>query len=180
MSVVKPSPNMRNDIERVVHDTGMVMKTDVEAIVETCETKGTSILQWHIEKTVESTFEDAFQGSYFHSNIGLKIAIFNVVEQTLSEMDRYDGAPPVLEAHTRDLVQNKLLSDTIFQAVLRPTVFIVPIAETVNKLVSSAVDECRFCSIGKTLTTSAIKDVAREWALPCPARPPKIPCDYKR
>lgn len=38
-------------------------------------------------KAVGSTFEDALQASYFNNNNGLKIAMWNVVEQGLGEMD---------------------------------------------------------------------------------------------
>lgn len=67
-------------------DVGAVTKADVEAIFENSLTKWTSKLQSHIMKIVESTFEDALKASYFNSNIGLKNALLNVVEQALGQV----------------------------------------------------------------------------------------------
>lgn len=57
---------MKWEIERALPDIGVVTKTDVESIFENFLTKWANMLQWQIFKTIESTFEDASQMSFFN------------------------------------------------------------------------------------------------------------------
>lgn len=84
--VVKPSSNKRTEIEGVFADMGVATKTNVETIVEAFLTKCTNTLLSHIVNTFESTFEGALQANYFNSNICLKTALFQVVEQVVREV----------------------------------------------------------------------------------------------
>lgn len=87
-SIVKPSYDMRSEIESALADFIVVTKTDVEPIVKNDVTKWTTTLQSQIVKAVESLFKNTMQTSYFNSNNGLKSALFNVFEQALGQVVR--------------------------------------------------------------------------------------------
>lgn len=109
-------------------------KTGHEARDENCLKKWTTTIQTYIVENVDSIFEDAFQARYFHSNNGLKTAIFNVFEQTLCEMVRSGTAPTALEAQMRDLLHANVVDPVMVQEELLRSGFIVQIAETMFKL----------------------------------------------
>lgn len=71
-SVARLLSNITSEIEPVWADLGILLKTNVEAIVENSLTKWKSTLQLQIFKAVESTFKRPLPGSYFDSNNSLK------------------------------------------------------------------------------------------------------------
>lgn len=77
-SVIKPPLDMRRELKRALAHLSIMTKTDVEAIVQNRLTKCTNNLESLIFKSVDSTFEDALQASYFNSNNDPKFAMFNV------------------------------------------------------------------------------------------------------
>lgn len=65
-------------MQSALADLGVLLITDVEAIVENYVTKWSKTLQSQIFKAVEFIFEEELQATYFNSNIGLKSNMFNV------------------------------------------------------------------------------------------------------
>lgn len=93
-----------------------------------------------IVEGVEYTSEDALQAGYLNFNNSFKYAMFKVLEKELGEVVRYDRAPTVSEVEMHSLVQTKAVADMIVQSVLSHTKFIVPMGETVGKMMERAVD----------------------------------------
>lgn len=69
--------------------------------------------------------------------------MFNVVEQALGEIVRVGWALMVPRTQMCYIVRTKSVADTIIQAALYETGFIVQIEEMVGKVVGSAVNKCR-------------------------------------
>lgn len=137
---VKLPPDTRSKMEHVIADLTVVRKADVVAIVESCLNMWTSTLQSHVVKAVQSTSEDTSPLNYINLNKGLKFAILNVVDQALGETVWYFHVATVSKAWTQWLVQTIFVADSIVQSVLSRTESIVPIADTVGKLMDNVVD----------------------------------------
>lgn len=101
-------------------------------------TKWIQTLQSLIAKAVESLLEEVLQASYFNLINRLKSAM--ALEQALGEVPQSSRVPAVSEAEPRCLFRTKAVLDKIVQSVLFNTGSIVPIAETVGKIVEVVAD----------------------------------------
>lgn len=137
-------------------------KTCVEAINETRVTRWTNEHQSQIIKNVKYTFEDALQANWPKSYKDFKTAVFNIIETALRGVAQYNCATRVVEALMCNLGQTKSIADIIVQAVLSSTGSIVPIAETVDRVVDRAVDERSSRNTEQVSTTTASTDLSRQ------------------
>lgn len=82
-------------------------KTAVEEKVENWIAKWTNTQQSQILNAVGSALDNALQVSYSNLNIGLKSAMFNVIENSLGDVVRSGRAPTVSEAPGRSVLLRK-------------------------------------------------------------------------
>lgn len=68
-------------MEHVRTDLIVMKKAEVEAIVESSQTKWIRTLRWQTVKTVDSKFEGTLKANCFNSIINFKTGMFKVVEQ---------------------------------------------------------------------------------------------------
>lgn len=103
--------------------------------------------------------------------------MLNVMEQAPADVVRSVRAPTVSEAKMHSLFQRKAVSDTIVKSVKSKTRFIVPIAETVGKMVNSTLDRYRLHNIKEASRTVANVEPSIECSPHHELRPLKIPSD---
>lgn len=137
-SVFELPPGTRSQIERTLAGFGVFRKTQIEVLVESL-IKWTNTVQRQIVQAGKLTFEEALQTCYFHLINDVKSAWFNHFEQTLEELFRSGRATILSEAKMHNLLQVKAVEDTNVQSMLPIIVLVVPIAESVRKMVDTAV-----------------------------------------
>lgn len=108
--VVKPISDTRSEIERSSADLSVVVKTNVEATVQSRLTKWTSTLELEVFEAVASTFEVALQAIYSNSINSFKFAMFSFDEHALDEVVQSSLAPRVSEAKYAHRCTNKICS----------------------------------------------------------------------
>lgn len=108
-----------------------------------------------MEKTVEPTSKEELQASNFNSNNDIKTSMFDVIEEGLNAMVRPGRALHYQRLKCAISPKTKSVADVTVQTVLSNKGFIVPIAETVGKLVDRAVDDCHLHDIKKASRTTA-------------------------
>lgn len=88
-----------------------------------------------IEKDVEATSDDALRANYFNSNKDIKAGMFKVIEQVLGDVVRSVRSDTMAKGKKRSLVQSKLVADNIVHSTPSNMGLIVPIVESVQKMV---------------------------------------------
>lgn len=101
--------------------------------------------------------------------------MFKVVEQALGEVIRYGCAHAVSELQMRVVVQTKTVADTIVQAVLLTTGFIVWIVEIMSMQVDKGVNEYRLLHIKEVSMITAGTEQPTEHPTLCLTKTLKMP-----
>lgn len=100
----------------------------------------TSLIKLDIVKTLQATFEDTLQSSYFDYRKSLNTTMFNIVEHALAEGVRSFRGHIVTESELCRPARSRSAAEPIVNAFLSSTAFIVPIYEIVCNLVDRALD----------------------------------------
>lgn len=83
-SVVRTTPDTRNEIPHALADIRVSMKTNIEKIVQNLQTKRISTQQTQILMPAVYTLEESFQASYSVMNNCLEFPVFKEVEKCLA------------------------------------------------------------------------------------------------
>lgn len=156
------SRDPRTEIATVLAHLGVVMKTEVSGIVESCVAKIHDMIKDEIVETVVDSFEDYIHRSYYDSNEGIKSIIFSIVEQALSEVFAANRGRVFDEIQLALLIPSESIVKQIVRPVFSSTRVIVPMTYIVRKLVEKSSKDQYLKDSDGTMTQTSITKFFRE------------------